>query len=49
MFSRWTPQGALEMFLTNPIAAEKFEVGREYYLDFSVAHPEKGVSLPINA
>lgn len=46
IFSKFTPQGVIELFLTNPVAAERFEAGREYYVDFSAAHPDKDVKLP---
>lgn len=32
-----TPNGRLEMTITNPSAASFLEVGKEYYLDFSKA------------
>lgn len=32
-WSKWTPSGKLEMVITNPEA--KFEIGKEYYLDFT--------------
>jgi len=35
-WSKWTPSGKLEITITNP-DAQKFEVGKEYYLDFSPA------------
>lgn len=36
-WSRWTPSGSLTMSITNPSAFDWFEVGKEYYLDFSEA------------
>ncbi|MEH2293827.1 hypothetical protein [Nostoc sp.] len=36
-FWKYTPQGKLEVTITNPNAVEFFEVGKEYYLDFSEA------------
>lgn len=46
IFGKNTPSGDISMFITNPIAAERFEVGREYYVDFTAAHPDKEVKLP---
>lgn len=36
-WSKWTPQGKLEMTVTNPDAVAAFELGKSYYLDFSPA------------
>lgn len=36
-WSKWTPTGALNMSITNPAAFDWFEVGKEYYLDFTEA------------
>lgn len=36
-WSKATPSGKLEMLITNPAAVSKFELGREYYLDFTPA------------
>lgn len=36
-WSKWTPSGELKMMVTNPAAIEKFELGKEYYLDFTPA------------
>lgn len=36
-FFKYTPMGQLTMGVVNPIAAEQFEVGKEYYLDFTPA------------
>ncbi len=36
-FFKWTPSGQLSMGTINEKAAEEFEVGKEYYLDFSRA------------
>lgn len=33
-WSQATPSGKLEMLITEPKAAEVFELGRDYYLDF---------------
>lgn len=32
-----TPHGMVKMTITNPTAAEFFEAGKTYYLDFSIA------------
>lgn len=37
-FFKWTPFGKLEMGILNPEAANKFEVGKEYYIDFIPAN-----------
>lgn len=36
-WSRYTPSGQLTMGITNPDAVAQFEVGKEYYLDFTPA------------
>lgn len=36
-FFRWTPSGTLTMGVVNPAAAEQFDEGQEYYLDFTPA------------
>jgi hypothetical protein len=36
-FSLWTPTGSLSIRITNPEAFDKFEVGKEYYIDFTPA------------
>lgn len=36
-WSKYTPQGKLEMTVTNPDAVGAFEVGKSYYLDFTPA------------
>lgn len=33
-FSKWTPQGSIEMTITNPAAIDFFELGAPYYIDF---------------
>ena len=37
-FWKHTPSGRLEMSIDNPAAVEQFEVGKEYYLDFTPAN-----------
>jgi hypothetical protein len=32
-----TPNGVIEMYITNPIAFAKFQIGSEYYIDFTKA------------
>lgn len=34
-WSKFTPSGLLSMNITNPPAADKFEIGKDYYLDFT--------------
>jgi hypothetical protein len=36
-FFKYTPYGEMKVGLVNETVAEKLEVGREYYLDLSVA------------
>jgi hypothetical protein len=36
-WSQYTPSGELTMGITNPAAEQFFEVGQEYYLDFTKA------------
>lgn len=36
-FHKYTPSGVLEMTVDNPSALEFFELGKEYYLDFTKA------------
>ena len=33
-WSKWTPSAHLSMSITNPAAFDKFEEGKEYFLDF---------------
>lgn len=41
-FFRWTPSGQISFACVNPKACEQFEVGKEYYVDFTpvVSKPE---------
>jgi hypothetical protein len=36
-FYKWTPGGSIELSTVNPEAAAGFEVGKEYYVDFTLA------------
>jgi hypothetical protein len=36
-FYRYTPAGQIYLNVVNPAAAEAFEVGKEYYIDFTPA------------
>lgn len=36
-WSKATPSGDLKMLVTNPAAIEKFEIGKDYFLDFTPA------------
>lgn len=36
-FYKWTPGGNIVLSTINQEAAEKFEVGKDYYVDFSKA------------
>lgn len=46
IFGKNTPNGSIQLTVTNPRAAEGFEVGREYYVDFITAFSADGVKLP---
>lgn len=36
-WSKYTPSGRLEMFITNPPALDQFEPGTAFYLEFTPA------------
>lgn len=36
-WSKYTPSGQLQMVISNPAAAEQFELGKEYFIDISPA------------
>jgi hypothetical protein len=36
-FWQYTPSGEITLNVSNPAALEKFEVGKEYYVDFTPA------------
>lgn len=36
-FARWTPSAELKMYITNPDLLDKFELGHEFYVDFTPA------------
>lgn len=36
-FFKWTPSGAIDMGTINPVAAEQFKPGTEFYVDFTPA------------
>jgi hypothetical protein len=36
-FFRWTPSGSISMFCVNTEANKQFEVGKEYFVDFTPA------------
>lgn len=36
-WSKYTPGGQLQMYITNPAAFEQFESGKEYFIDISPA------------
>jgi hypothetical protein len=35
-FFRWTPSGKIELNTVNPEAGNQFELGKEYYIDFTI-------------
>lgn len=36
-FFKWTPSGRIELSTVNPEAGKAFELGKEYYVDFTAA------------
>lgn len=44
-WSKWTPNGSLIMTINNPECFDKFEVGEEYYLDFTKAEKVEGATV----
>lgn len=36
-FFKWTPSGSISIGTINPAAAAQFEVGKEFYVDFTPA------------
>jgi hypothetical protein len=36
-WTKWTPSGSVKMHITNPEAVGQFEVGKDYFLDFTPA------------
>ena len=36
-FARWTPSAALQMSVANPALFDAFEVGQQFYVDFTEA------------
>jgi hypothetical protein len=36
-FYKWTPGGQIQLSTINTVAADQFEVGKEYYVDFTPA------------
>lgn len=36
-FYKWTPCGQIELSTINPEAAKQFEIGKEFYVDFTAA------------
>ena len=40
-FFKWTPSGEIRLGVMNPAALEQFEVGKEYYADFTPAEAPK--------
>jgi hypothetical protein len=43
-FWKWTPAGEFRFSTINHEAAKQFEFGKEYYVDFTPAHPTQGSS-----
>jgi hypothetical protein len=38
-WSRWTPSGSVKMQITNPAVVGAFEVGKDYFVDFTPSPP----------
>jgi hypothetical protein len=36
-WSRWTPSGEVKLTINNPAAVAQFEVGKDYFVDFTPA------------
>lgn len=36
-FWRWSPSGSIQLGCLNPEASKQFELGKEYYIDFTPA------------
>lgn len=36
-FFRWTPSGKIELGTVNKAVADQFQIGKEYYVDFTPA------------
>jgi galactose mutarotase-like enzyme len=36
-FYKWTPTGEIVLSIVNKVAAEQFELGKQYYVDFTPA------------
>jgi hypothetical protein len=41
-WSKYTPSGEVRLFVTNPDAIAQFEIGKSYYLDFTLADKPAG-------
>lgn len=37
IWSKYTPSGEITMLITNPTAIDQFDIGGEYYVDFTKA------------
>ena len=36
-FFKWTPTGSIDLGAMNPVAADQFTPGKEFYVDFTAA------------
>jgi len=41
-WSKWTPSGEIRMSITNPEAVAQFEVGKDYFVDFTPCESAAG-------
>lgn len=39
-YARWTPTADMHMVINNPNLMDKFEVGQEYYVDFTLSQAD---------
>lgn len=45
-FSKYTPNGHIELDITNPDAFNQFKIGKEYYIDFKACEEEAAEKVP---
>jgi hypothetical protein len=47
-FFQYTPSGKIELGIMNQEAAKQFEVGKEYYVDFTSESERKGLTMNVS-
>ena len=40
-YAMWTPSAELNMSITNPVLIGKFQIGQEFYVDFTLAEKRR--------